>query len=126
MMEIRGESWLPAFMLARQQDLARPSASRCHGSTASRPRSCATIIRVTTQPFRRSTRCGPASPTIIDMIGLGQDCFLFASDYPHHWQFDGATTRYRRICRPAWFSRMCADNPLETFPRLEARRINFR
>ena len=48
------------------------------------------------------------------------DCdkmFLFASDYPH-WQFDGDDAIPPHL--PASIvSRMCADNPLETFPRLK-------
>jgi predicted TIM-barrel fold metal-dependent hydrolase len=43
--------------------------------------------------------------------------FLFASDYPH-WQFDGDDPMPAHL--PASIvSRMCADNPLETFPRLK-------
>jgi hypothetical protein len=42
--------------------------------------------------------------------------FLFASDYPH-WQFDGDDAIPPHL--PASLvSRMCSDNPLETFPRL--------
>ena len=42
---------------------------------------------------------------------------LFASDYPH-WQFDGDDAMPPHL--PASIvSRMCADNPLETFPRLK-------
>ena len=52
---------------------------------------------------------------IIDMIGSDK-MFLFASDYPH-WQFDGDDAIPPHL--PASIvSRMCADNPLETFPRL--------
>jgi hypothetical protein len=43
---------------------------------------------------------------------------LFASDYPH-WQFDGDEPMPPGL--PASLvERMCADNPLETFPRLAA------
>jgi predicted TIM-barrel fold metal-dependent hydrolase len=43
--------------------------------------------------------------------------FLFASDYPH-WQFDGDDPLPPHL-PPSVVSRMCADNPLETFPRLK-------
>ena len=42
--------------------------------------------------------------------------FLFSTDYPH-WQFDGDDAIPPHL--PASIvKRMCADNPLETFPRL--------
>ena len=47
---------------------------------------------------------------------VGWDRLMFASDYPH-WQFDGDDAIPPHL--PASIvSRMCADNPLETFPRL--------
>ena len=52
---------------------------------------------------------------IIDMIGSDK-MFLFSSDYPH-WQFDGDDAIPPHL-PPDLVSRMCADNPLETFPRL--------
>jgi hypothetical protein len=71
-------------------------------------------IRLTTQPFD-SPPDAKGVADIIDMI----DCdkmFLFASDYPH-WQFDGDDAIPPHL--PASIvARMCADNPLETFPRL--------
>jgi predicted TIM-barrel fold metal-dependent hydrolase len=49
------------------------------------------------------------------MIGSDK-MFLFASDYPH-WQFDGDDAIPPHL--PASLvSRMCHENPLETFPRL--------
>ena len=53
---------------------------------------------------------------VIEQIGSDR-MFLFASDYPH-WQFDGDDPMPPHL--PASIvSRMCADNPLETFPRLK-------
>jgi len=49
------------------------------------------------------------------MIGSDR-MFLFSSDYPH-WQFDGDDAIPPHL-PSAIVSRMCADNPLETFPRL--------
>ena len=50
------------------------------------------------------------------MIGSDK-MFLFSSDYPH-WQFDGDDAIPPHL--PASLvQRMCADNPLETFPRLK-------
>jgi hypothetical protein len=42
--------------------------------------------------------------------------FLFASDYPH-WQFDGDDPIPPNLPNSI-ISKMCVDNPLETFPRL--------
>jgi predicted TIM-barrel fold metal-dependent hydrolase len=53
---------------------------------------------------------------IIDQIGSDK-MFLFASDYPH-WQFDSDDAIPPNL--PAnIIARMCVDNPLETFPRLQ-------
>ncbi len=71
-------------------------------------------IRLTTQPFD-SPGDAKGVADIIDMIDSDR-MFLFASDYPH-WQFDGDDAIPPYL--PASIvSRMCADNPLETFPRL--------
>ena len=43
--------------------------------------------------------------------------FLFASDYPH-WQFDGDDPIPPHLPKSI-VTRMCEDNPLETFPRLK-------
>ena len=53
---------------------------------------------------------------VIEQIGSDK-MFLFASDYPH-WQFDGDDPMPPNL--PASIAaRMCAENPLETFPRLK-------
>jgi predicted TIM-barrel fold metal-dependent hydrolase len=72
-------------------------------------------IRLTTQPFD-SPPDAACVADIIDMIGSDK-MFLFASDYPH-WQFDGDDAIPPHL-PPNIVSRMCADNPLETFPRLK-------
>ena len=70
---------------------------------------------ITTQPFD-SPPDGAGVADIIDMIGSDK-MFLFSSDYPH-WQFDGDDAIPPHL--PASLvQRMCADNPLETFPRLK-------
>ena len=53
---------------------------------------------------------------VIDMIGSDK-MFLFASDYPH-WQFDGDDAIPPHLPK-SLVARMCEDNPLETFPRLQ-------
>ena len=53
---------------------------------------------------------------VIEQIGSDK-MFLFASDYPH-WQFDGDDPVPPHLPQSI-VSRMCADNPLETFPRLK-------
>ena len=56
------------------------------------------------------------STTVIEQIGCDQ-MLLFSSDYPH-WQFDGDDADAAAL--PASLvARICADNPLETFPRLK-------
>ena len=72
-------------------------------------------IRVTTQPFD-SPPDADGVADIIDQIGSDR-MFLFASDYPH-WQFDGDDAIPPHL-PDSIVSRMCADNPLETFPRLK-------
>src|SRR5438270_52178 len=72
-------------------------------------------IRVTTQPFD-SPPDADAVADIVDQIGSDK-MFLFASDYPH-WQFDGDDAIPPHL-PDSIVSRMCADNPLETFPRLK-------
>ena len=71
-------------------------------------------VRLTTQPFD-SPPDAKSVADIIDMIGSDK-MFLFSSDYPH-WQFDGDDAIPPHL-PPDLVSRMCADNPLETFPRL--------
>ncbi len=110
-----GVSWLPAFMW-RANKTWRACASRCRGSSAQpaddharpRPRHHAAV--------RRSAGCRRRRRQLIEQIGSDK-MFLFASDYPH-WQFDGDDPMPPHL--PASIvSRMCADNPLETFPRLK-------
>ncbi|MBV8918572.1 amidohydrolase family protein, partial [Bradyrhizobium sp.] len=67
------------------------------------------------QPFD-----APADATsvadLIDQIG-SEKMFLFASDYPH-WQFDGDDAMPPNLPENI-VARMCVENPLETFPRLQ-------
>jgi uncharacterized protein len=72
-------------------------------------------IRLTTQPFDSPPDAAGVA-AIIDQIDSDK-MLLFASDYPH-WQFDGDDAIPPHL--PAsLISRMCVDNPLETFPRLK-------
>src|SRR5712675_1871488 len=109
-----GVSWLPAFMWRANKTW--------RGVRVEVPwveREPASIIRehfrVTMQPFD-----GPSDATgvedIIDQIG-SEKMFLFASDYPH-WQFDGDDPLPPHLPK-SLVAKMCADNPLETFPRLK-------
>jgi uncharacterized protein len=109
-----GVSWLPAFMWRANKTWrgVRVEVPWIDREPAAIMRD---HIRLTTQPFD-SPPDAKGVADIIDMI----DCdrmFLFASDYPH-WQFDGDDAIPPHL--PASIvSRMCADNPLETFPRLK-------
>ena len=109
-----GVSWLPAFMWRANKTW--------RGVRVEVPwveREPASIIRenfrVTMQPFD-----APPDATgvedIIDQIG-SEKMFLFASDYPH-WQFNGDDPVPPNLPK-SLVARMCADNPLETFPRLK-------
>jgi predicted TIM-barrel fold metal-dependent hydrolase len=108
-----GVSWLPAFMWRANKTW--------RGVRVEVPwidREPAAIIRdhfrVTMQPFDGPPDAAGVAD-IIEMIGSDK-MFLFASDYPH-WQFDGDDAIPPHL--PASLvSRMCAENPLETFPRL--------
>jgi uncharacterized protein len=109
-----GVSWLPAFMWRANKTW--------RGVRVEVPwveREPASIIRdhfrFTMQPFDAP----PDAAGVADVIEqIGSDkMFLFASDYPH-WQFDGDDPMPPHL--PAsLIARMCADNPLETFPRLK-------
>jgi predicted TIM-barrel fold metal-dependent hydrolase len=110
-----GISWLPAFMWRANKtwkgvrvevpwvDRRPAEIMRDH-------------VRLTTQPF--DTPPDQAGiEQLIEQIG-SERMLLFASDYPH-WQFDGDCPLPPGL--PAsTVERMCADNPLETFPRLQA------
>jgi predicted TIM-barrel fold metal-dependent hydrolase len=111
-----GVSWLPAFMWRANKTwkgvrvevpwVERPPADimRDH-------------VRLTAQPFD-SPPDRDGVEQLIDQIGADK-MLLFATDYPH-WQFDGKEPMPPHI--PASLAkRMCADNPLETFPRLRAK-----
>jgi len=109
-----GVSWLPAFMWRANKTWrgVRVEVPWVEREPASIIRD---HIRVTMQPFD-----GPPDAVgvadVIEQIGSDK-MFLFASDYPH-WQFDGDDPMPPHL--PASIaSRMCADNPLETFPRLK-------
>jgi predicted TIM-barrel fold metal-dependent hydrolase len=109
-----GVSWLPAFMWRANKTW--------RGVRIEVPwveREPASIIRdhfrVTMQPFDGPPDAAGVAD-IIEQIGSDK-MFLFASDYPH-WQFDGDDPIPAHL--PAsLISRMCEDNPLETFPRLK-------
>ena len=109
-----GVSWLPAFMWRANKTWrgVRVEVPWVEREPAAIIRD---HIRVTMQPFD-----GPPDAKgvgdIIEQIGSDR-MFLFASDYPH-WQFDGDDPMPPHL--PAGIAaRMCADNPLETFPRLK-------
>jgi uncharacterized protein len=109
-----GVSWLPAFMWRANKTW--------RGVRVEVPwveREPASIIRenfrVTMQPFDAPSNA-TAVEDILDQIG-SEKMFLFASDYPH-WQFDGDDPVPPNLPK-SLVARMCADNPLETFPRLK-------
>jgi hypothetical protein len=108
-----GVSWLPAFMWRANKTWrgVRVEVPWVEREPASIMRD---HIRLTMQPFDGP----PDAAGVADVIEqIGSDkMFLFASDYPH-WQFDGDDAIPPHL--PASLvSRMCAENPLETFPRL--------
>jgi uncharacterized protein len=109
-----GVSWLPAFMWRANKTWrgVRVEVPWVEREPAAIIRD---HVRVTMQPFD-----GPPDARgvadVIDQIG-SEKMFLFASDYPH-WQFDGDDPMPPNL-PPHIVSRMCADNPLETFPRLK-------
>ncbi len=108
-----GVSWLPAFMWRANKTWrgVRVEVPWIDREPAAIMRD---HIRLTTQPFDSPPDAAGVAD-IIDMIDSDK-MFLFASDYPH-WQFDGDDAIPPHL--PASIvSRMCADNPLETFPRL--------
>jgi predicted TIM-barrel fold metal-dependent hydrolase len=109
-----GVSWLPAFMWRANKTW--------RGVRVEVPwveREPAAIIRdnfrVTMQPFDAPPDAAGVED-IIDQIG-SEKMFLFASDYPH-WQFEGNDPVPPNLPK-SLVARMCADNPLETFPRLK-------
>ncbi|WFU17794.1 amidohydrolase family protein [Bradyrhizobium sp. CB3481] len=109
-----GVSWLPAFMWRANKTWrgVRVEVPWVEREPASIIRD---HVRVTMQPFDGP----PDAAGVADVIEqIGSDkMFLFASDYPH-WQFDGDDPMPAHL--PASIvSRMCEDNPLETFPRLK-------
>ena len=75
------------------------SAPRCRGSTARRPRSCATTSG---SPSSRSTgRTRPTRSSASIEHLRSDDILLYSSDFPH-WQFDGdARDAARNSGRPA-------------------------
>jgi uncharacterized protein len=108
-----GVTWLPAFMWRANKTWrgVRVEVPWVEREPAAIIRD---HVRVTMQPFDAPPDAADVAD-IIEMIGSDK-MFLFASDYPH-WQFDGDNAIPPNL--PADIvSRMCADNPLETFPRL--------
>jgi len=108
-----GITWLPAFMWRANKTWrgVRVEVPWVDREPAAIMRD---HIRLTTQPFDAPPDAKSVAE-IIDMIGSDK-MFLFSSDYPH-WQFDGDDAIPPHL-PPDLVSRMCADNPLETFPRL--------
>ena len=107
--------------VARQQDLARRPRRGALG------RARAGLDHARPFPLHHAAVRLPPDAAgvadIIDMIGSDK-MFLFSSDYPH-WQFDGDDAMPPHL--PASLvQRMCADNPLETFPRLSLAADNYR
>jgi hypothetical protein len=109
-----GVSWLPAFMWRANKTWrgVRVEVPWVEREPAAIIRD---HVRVTMQPFD-SPPDATGVADLIDQIGCDQ-MFLFASDYPH-WQFDGDDAIPPHL-PDSIVSRMCADNPLETFPRLK-------
>jgi hypothetical protein len=106
-------SWLPAFMWRANKTWrgVRVEVPWIDREPAAIMRD---HIRLTTQPFDAPPDATGVAD-IIDQIGSDR-MLLFSSDYPH-WQFDGDDAIPPHL--PASIvSRMCSDNPLETFPRL--------
>src|SRR6201985_2670414 len=109
-----GVTWLPAFMWRANKTWrgVRVEVPWVEREPAAIIRD---HVRVTMQPFD-----GPPDARgvadVIEQIGSEQ-MFLFASDYPH-WQFDGDDPIPPNLPKDI-VARMCADNPLETFPRLK-------
>ena len=109
-----GVSWLPAFMWRANKTWrgVRVEVPWVEREPAAIIRD---HVRVTMQPFDGPPDAAGVAD-VIDQIGSDR-MFLFASDYPH-WQFDGDDAMPPHL--PAGIvARMCADNPLETFPRLK-------
>jgi hypothetical protein len=109
-----GVTWVPAF-LWRFSKFWRGLRSEIPWVDRAPAEIFRDHFRMTIQPFD-----APDSTDVIaraiDHLGSDQ-VLLFASDYPH-WQFDGDDAIPPHL--PASLvSRMCADNPLETFPRLK-------
>ena len=108
-----GVAWLPAFMWRANKTWrgVRVEVPWVDREPAQIMRD---HIRLTTQPFD-SPPTATGVEDLIDQIGSDR-MLLFSSDYPH-WQFDGDAVIPAHL--PASIvERMCADNPLETFPRL--------
>jgi hypothetical protein len=109
-----GVSWLPAFMWRADKTWrgVRVEVPWVEREPAAIIRD---HVRVTMQPFDGPPDAA-GTADVIEQIGSDR-MFLFASDYPH-WQFDGDDAIPPHL--PAGIvSRMCSDNPLETFPRLK-------
>lgn len=110
-----GISWLPAFMWRANKTW---KGVRVEVPWVDRPPAdiMRDHVRLTTQPFDT-----PPSQSDVEQLieQIGSDrMLLMSSDYPH-WQFDGDSPIPPGL--PASIvERMCADNPLETFPRLRA------
>ena len=109
-----GVSWLPAFMWRANKTWrgVRVEVPWVEREPASIMRD---HIRVTMQPFDGP----PDAEGVADIIDRSAPTRCSCSRPTIRTGSSTATTRCRRICRPVSSSRMCADNPLETFPRLK-------
>lgn len=109
-----GVTWLPSFMWRANKSWrgVRVEVPWVDREPASIIRD---HVRVTMQPFDAP----PDAASVADIIEQvdSDKMFLFASDYPH-WQFDGDDPVPPNLAAHI-VAKMCVDNPLETFPRLQ-------
>ncbi len=96
-------------------------ASKCPGSSASRPPIILRPYPLHHAAVRRARQTLPQAWPTSSTRSAPTRCSC--SRRTIRTGSSTATIRCRRICRRASLSRMCADNPLETFPRLKLDRM---